>query len=264
MEYPTLVARLRDTLAADSRVAGIWLVGSRGRGESDEHSDVDLLVAAASDDVDKLSGSVIDLVSAAFPLVYSQQLGAAPIFNFITKEWLRFDISLCGTEALSRYRRDGAQLVHGSDDLDALLSDATHELGADAATVERLTIEFMRVLGLLPVVVGRDDIATGVSGAALVRNLLIELMKQDAVVVDRGGMLSARRVLPDRHYEQLRALPPLHSDSGSVVAYNVTCARLFFPLSRMLYGQCGLAWPDGMHVALAEHLRATLDIELIS
>jgi hypothetical protein len=62
--------------------------------------------------------------------------------------------------------------------------------------VARLNREFLRILGLLPVVLGREEYVVGASGAGLARTLLIQLMVEEVAAPGPGGALHLRGLLP--------------------------------------------------------------------
>jgi len=81
----------------------------------------------------------------------------------------------------------------------------------DPDRVASISREFLRVLGLLPVVVGREEFVVGQSGAGLLRSMLIDLMLEDVAVEDRGGALHLNLLLPAERRQNLADLPPLQA-----------------------------------------------------
>ena len=116
----------------------------------------------------------------------------------------------------------------------------------------------MRVLGLLPVVVGREEYVVAEMGAGLALNLLVDLMLEDVAVEDRGGAMYLNRLLPFRRQQSLMALPPIAANRESVINAHLACAELFLPLARDLHARCGLQWPQALEAALRRHLDKTL------
>jgi hypothetical protein len=201
-----LIPVIKEVLQQDSRILAAWLAGSRGRGTEDEYSDTDVWVVVADDDV---AGFVQDwpAISAKItPTVLQQQVGRLPVFNQVTPEWLRFDLSVGTPEQVPERSRSTLRLLFDRADLHDRLKPTGPPLAPDPAAVRHLVTEFLRVLGLLPVVLGREEYVVAASGVGLLRGLLIHLMLQDVSLEDRGGALKLARILPD---ERLQALTDL-------------------------------------------------------
>jgi hypothetical protein len=118
------------------------------------------------------------------------------------------------------------------------------------------------VLGLLPVVVGRQEYVVAASGVGLLRGLLIQLMLQDVAIEDRGGALKLAGVLPADRLQALADLPAVEATRESVIAGHLACAQLFLPLARQIAKACDADWPTELEQALRDHLRRTLALEL--
>lgn len=132
----------------------------------------------------------------------------------------------------------------------------------DPGRVAGLTTEFLRVLGLLPVVLGREEYVLAASGTGLLRQLLIQLMLEDAAVEDRGGVLHLRDLLPPERLQELTDLPPIGASPAAAVAGHLACAQAFLPMARDLHDRLGLSWPTELEEALRRRLRIELDLQL--
>lgn len=256
-----LLARLTAALQADERIRAAWLTGSLGRGAGDRYSDVDVLVAVADADRPALLDDWSDLADSVATIVHTQRLGTA-VVNHITAGWLRFDVSFVDPDEVSERSADGLLPLFDPDGLGARLAGPATSTGPSAATVSRLTREFLRILGLLPVVAGRDEYVVGASGAGLARTLLVQLMVEEVAAPDPGGALHLRGLLPAERLAQLTALPPIVATRESVLAVHLACAQLFLPLARTLADRSGAPWPADMLAALREHLNRELDVAL--
>jgi hypothetical protein len=257
MPRAELIDRIVDVLGADDRVRAVWLSGSLGRGGGDEFSDVDLLVAVEPDGRDAFVAGWEDTVTRIAPIVHRQRLegGGVVVFTHVTDEWDRFDATIVTppvTQAASELR-----VLLDRADLHAGLPAIVEWPGPSSERVAALATEFLRVLGLLPVVVGRAEYVVGASGAGLLRGLIIQVMLEDAP--DRGGALRLRGVLPDDRLAALAALPPIEATRESVLGAHLACAALFLPLAKTLAGD---AFPNDLELALRRHLRRTLGLEI--
>jgi len=251
MNRDELIDRLTEVLRKDKRVCAAWLGGSLGRGTADQFSDVDVVVA--TDDVPALAADWDGIADGVARVVHRQRMADATtvVITQVTGEWLRFDVTITTPDRVRGKLRPlvGEVPVSGAE-----------PTPPDRARVEHLIREFLRVLGLLPVVLGRGEYAVGASGAGLLRTLILQLMLEDAE--DRGGALRLRGVLPDDRLAAFAALPPIEATRTSVLSVHLACSRLFFPLARELAGRTGASWPDDMEKALRDHLRRELGIEI--
>jgi len=256
-----LSRRITATLRADGRIRAAWLTGSLGRGDADRYSDVDVLAAVTEPDRTGLVEHWPAITDAIAPTVHVQWLGST-VVNHITADWLRFDVSFVDPDRLGERSADGLRPLFDPAGLTGRFGPPAADPGPDAATVARLTREFLRVLGLLPVVLGRSDHVVGASGAGLARTLLIQLMVAETGRADPGGALRLGAVLPAHRLAELAALPPIVATRDAVLAAHLACARLFLPLARTLADRSGAPWPADMLAALRRHLDRELGVRL--
>lgn len=257
-----LIEYVKKVLSRDDRVLGVWLVGSYAAGTYDRFSDVDLLVVVDPGDLPGFCTDWPRICAEIAPTVFQRQIGDLPIFNQITPDWLRFDVSVGTTEELRGRTRSNVSPVLDPKGLSAKLGDPGPPKEPDPTRVSSISWEFLRVLGLLPVVIGREEFVVGVSGAGLLRSMLIDLMLEDVAVEDRGGALHLNRLLPPNRLRILTDLPPLESTRESVIAGHLACAAAFLPLARDLHQRCGLPWPQEFEDAASRHLHTTLSVRL--
>lgn len=264
MSRDELIGRIVEVLQADDRVRAAWLSGSLGRGAGDQYSDVDVAAVVAEGERKAFVEDWDTVVAAIAPVVLTNKLntGAVTVFNEITSDWLRFDVSVITPAALEGYTASTLRLLFDKADLQSKLRPGGEPLAPSGSRVNALTKEFMRVLGLLPLVLGREDYTVGASGASLIRMLLIQLMTEDVAVEDRGGALRLRGLLPDARIAEIDGLPAIAATRESVVAVHMAVARLFLPLARDLSERTGTEWPDALERALRDHLDRQLDLKM--
>lgn len=263
MDPEGLISRIRQVLHDDPRVLAAWLSGSRGRGTADRHSDTDVWLVVSAGDVPGFVEDWPQTCERISPTVLCQQVGGGPVFTAITPEWLRFDVAIGTPEDVAGRSRMTLEPLFDRAGLSERLQPAGRPLPPDPGRVSGLTTEFLRVLGLLPVVLGRQEYVVAASGAGLLRQLLIQLMLEDVAVEDRGGALRLAGLLPPVRLRVLAGLPPIEATRASAVAVHLECARAFLPLARDLHDRCGLTWPADLDDALRRHLRAELGLELV-
>ena len=249
-------------LSRDDRVLGVWLTGSFGRGTDDRYSDVDLWVVVGATDLEAFCTDWPGLVDEIAPVVFRRQLRGQPIFNQITTDWLRFDVSVVTPDEISTRTPSTVRAIYDPHGLSEQLSGTKAPTQPDPQRVSALTVEFFRVLGLLPVVIGRGEFIVGQSGAGLLRQLLIDLTLEDVAVEERGGALHLNRLLSADQQQILADLPVAVADRESVIAAHLACAAAFRPLAYELHQRCGLEWPNELESALRRHLSRTLSVDL--
>lgn len=254
-----LLARITAVLDGDPRVLAAWLVGSRARGAEDRFSDVDIWLVVSEEDK---AGFVEDwpktseLVS---PSVLRQRVFGST-FAHITPEWQRWDVSIAVPDDVPRRTRSTVKPLFDRAGLNGRLRPPGEPLRPDPAKVTSLTTEFLRVLGLLPVVLGREEYVVGASGAGLLRQMVIQLFLEDVAVEDRGGALHLRTLLPAERLRQLAELPPLEASREGVLEAHLACARLFLPEARRLADRIGAEWPAPLEAALRRRLEDELNV----
>lgn len=255
MTRDEFVERLTAQLRADGRVRAAWLGGSLGRGTADQFSDVDVVIA--TDDPKAYAADWDAVADRIAPIVHRQRMGdgTSTVVTHVTGDWLRFDVTITPPD------RVRGKLVPLFGELEV---PGDEPVAVDPGRIEHLIREFFRVLGLLPVVLGRSEYAVGASGAGLLRTLILQLMLEDAVRTgtERGGALRLKGVLPDDRLSAYAALPAIEATRTSVVSAHLACSRLFFPIARELAEQVGAQWPEAMEKALRSHLRRELGIEI--
>jgi predicted nucleotidyltransferase len=264
MSREELIQRIIDVLQADDRVRATWLSGSLGRGAGDRYSDVDLVAIVAEENRAGFVAEWDGIVAAIASVVLANRLSfrSSTVFNQVTADWLRFDVSVITPASLDRYTASTVRPLFDKDDLYSRLRQKGEPLAPSGPRIQGLTKEFMRILGLLPVVLGREEYAVGASGSGLIRMLLIQLMTEDVAVEDRGGALHLRGLLPDAQLAAIDELPPILATRESAIAVHMAVARLFLPLARDLSKRTGTPWPDALESALRAHLDSQLGLKL--
>ena len=246
-----LLDRVRDDLLTDDRVRGLWLTGSLATGSDDSFSDVDMFLVVSEDDLPGYLDGWPSFAESYSPLL-ARRLGPAPVFNHVLHGWLRWDV-VVGTPA-EVSNLDCTQVTEVFNH-DGLTPSSPSHRGPDPDVVRELTEEFLRVLGLLPVVLGRNELVTAVSGAGLLRQLLTTLLRYRAEGDRLSGALHLSRVLPAHEVTALAALPPVYAERAAVVRLHVACAAMFLPVARELLGD---GYPFDLEAACWSHLRAHL------
>jgi hypothetical protein len=253
------ITHMQHAFADDPRVKALFLSGSFGRGTADDFSDVDLLLVA---DPVNHAALVADwgLHVAAFePIVHAHQPPFQPVHCIITESWLRADLSVPPADPLRGRTQDGLKPLIDRDNLYAALPPRLEARPVDPAGIERLTREFLRVLGLLHVGLGRGEVETIASdGCYLLRRMLVDLLTMEVNLPDPGGILHLSRVLDPARMAVLDGIPLPARTARSAIATNFAIVRAFLPRARTLHDSLGLDWPEAFEAATRKRLVASM------
>lgn len=258
-----LLEQVRSILEREARVEATWLAGSLGRGAGDEVSDVDFLALCTLGTLPEVSQVLAsNLRDELQPLLLNVLFGGV-VINVVAEGWQRFDVSLIEAKELGRYDANRlTQLFNrsGAEPSGCASSDYRPSAGSLTPIIE----EFLRVIGLTPVLVKRGDFVTLVSGTEHLRRLTIDLMLEENRVApaDRGGALSRKALLSSSQYAELEALPPLSAELSSLKANHEAFARMFLERARLLCAEVGVPWPERFEAATRSHLASTVDFRI--
>ena len=195
---------------------------------------------------------------AITPIVYWHPWGHTRIvINAVSEDWMRVDMVIRAADDLAGLSAASTRiLLDRANVATSLPPDAPHR--PDAARLKALIKAFIRVLGLLPVVIGRGELVTAVAGAALQRAALIDLLLADLALPDTGGALHLSRTLPPVQMALLTAIPYPQAERAEVIAAHAALAAAFLPRARVLAARLGLDWPAAFEAAMRTHLQRAL------
>lgn len=260
-DQQALLDQLTAALAADPRVRSAWLSGSFGKGQSDAWSDIDLTVVVDPADLASCLRDCAD-GSIALPVTVFSHLVHGRVFSGVTPAWGRFDLAFLTPVEFAA--QDGATLAPLLGDPAARPAPRTTDADADRADrLQRLICEFLRVLGLSPVCIGREEWLVGQQGLELLRGMLVELMLEanDVPRSARGAKRLNGFLRPEQR-AALESLPAPGAERGALVAAQGAIARLFLANARPMTQRLGVAWPEAFEAATRAHLRRELGLEI--
>jgi predicted nucleotidyltransferase len=257
-QQQAILDQVTAALAADARVRSAWLSGSLARGGGDRWSDVDVTVVIASPDLP----AVIAAFQAPRPdlpaAVFSQMVHGR-IVSTITLDWERFDLTFLTPGEFAA--QDGTGLMRLFGDGDAPPPRPTAADAGQAARVAAIVHEFIRVLGLLPVAVGREEWIVAQQGYELMRKMAVDLMLEaNAVPPGARGAKRLNAYLSPDQQAALEALSPPAAARGPILASNRELAALFFAEARPLAARLAIAWPAAFEAATRTRLNRELSL----
>jgi predicted nucleotidyltransferase len=258
-----LVAHLESVLAADVRLQSVWLGGSFGRGDGDAWSDIDVI--AVVDEEDR-PACLAEYTGARNPVGETVLLMAlfGRIAHAVRPDWERYDLLFVTPAEFRAYDRRALRPLAPAS-LDAPAADIAwppHQPAPEALVASAQ--EFLRVLGLLPTAIGREEWLSSQEGAHLLRRMLIEMMIEANGVsrAERGGAKKLNPYLTPSQRASLEALAPPGADREALIAANVALARLFLPLAKEVLAKAGAGWPQALETATRAHLASTLAVTI--
>ena len=262
IDQHAFIERVRQDISNESAVRGLFLAGSYGRGTADAFSDVDFVALAPESDHAEVAAAWRRLIESIAPVVFWNEInfGSSLLLNAVTEDWLRCDVVIMQPSSLRGRAQDTVKPLIDRDGIYASLPETLPPAQPDPKRVRHLINEFIRVLGLLPVAIGRREYVLGVTGTGLLRDLLTQLLLQEVTIPDKDGALHLSRLLPDDQMKMLADLPYPRPDEAQVIEANVALARAFFPRARRLAERIDLPWPTAFEEATRRNLERRLGI----
>jgi predicted nucleotidyltransferase len=259
----SLIDSIMRVLTADPRIESAWLSGSFGRGEADDWSDVDVTVVAAERTFDDTVRAYSSDLSAIANVVYMNVI-AGRVVNAVTDEWARFDLTfLKPAEFAARAVGPMTPIVTRSG-ASVRPPALPAPYASSAQRVTGIVSEYLRILGLSPVVLGRNEYLVAMDGVGHMRRLTIELFLEEAGInqAARGGALHLNRLLTDDQRRALASVPPVEATRESVIAAQEHLTHLFLPTARALARKTGATWPSSFEDATRRTLEKNLGLEI--
>ena len=257
MTRDELVAAVTAKAEGDARVLALFLSGSLGAGSGDVWSDADLVVAVAPEEHAGFVAEARRWAEVTPLVMWKPPHPGLPLFTALTEGWVRFDVTVTVPGRLTGARDRWRALVDRAG-LFERLPETLPPKPPEAAQVEGLVVEFIRMLGLLPVGVGRGEYAVGVTGVGLMRQQVIQLMLMELDLPQPPGALHLSRLLPPKAMAEVEALPCPAPTREGVIEATRACAAAFLPRARRLSERVGAPWPEAMERAARLHLERTL------
>jgi len=255
------IASITEALQANPDIRALFLSGSYGAGIEDRYSDIDFLAVA----VDGASDSFADIWRRAVGLTgeivlwWDRPSGRA-LINAITHEWVRIDVVAIPPLQMKKRKKQGLKVLFDHDGIIDALPDTPREDGPDSNGMKWQIEEFIRILGLLSVAMGREEYINAVTGVFHLRNLLINLLIEETAAPNRGGALHLNRLITEDQKALLLSLPPLTPDRNAAIEAYLAYAEAYLPRARRMAERMGIEWPERFEEATWTHLSRTLNI----
>lgn len=258
--------RAAHTLGADDRIAAVWLTGSLAAGTADAQSDVDLRAAVRAADFASVGQWWQEMIDRLAATVWKRRWPGPPdeaILGAITTDYLRFDLVLQSAADTTPRTLEAARVLFdrdGTAERIILTAPSRHD---PLAHLSYVVEEFIRLVGMLPIVVARDDVPIGMEGQLGAHSLLISLLLMENGI-DRmsTGKRHVAALLNDEQRSVLASVPPLLPAMDSIIQGRIAYALLFLPRARRLMEAHSMDYPEQFEAATRQHVAETLNISL--
>ncbi|MEJ6393064.1 nucleotidyltransferase domain-containing protein [Gymnodinialimonas sp. 2305UL16-5] len=260
---PSTAHALADNLRSAPEIRAMFLGGSHGTGLADAYSNLDFVLVVPeglTDDLAALWKS--HLAKLGELILWRDRQVASTLINAIIVPDLRIDALFLKPDQLGRYAQDGIKVLFDHDDIATTLRPDTPHGPPDPKRLAWQFEEFIRILALLPLAIGREEYINGVTGIGHLRNLLIELLIAETNVPLRGGALQINRLLSQEQQDLLIGLPPLIPTRDDVIAAHTAYAAAYLPRARALADTHNVPWPARFETVTLANLERTLDVTL--
>lgn len=262
MEHAEVTETIAEALSGEEAIRGLFLSGSYGTGRQDAHSDIDFVLVSRDGATDAMAALWQQAVARTGEIVLWWDRTTAPVLiNAITADWTRTDVLILKPDQMGRHSQHSLKPLFDKDGLYAALPSALPEPAPDPARMRYQVEEFIRILGLLHLVVGRGEYLNGVLGLFHLRNKLVELMIQETNAPDRGGMLHLNRLITDAQKAVLTALPPPVPEREAMITAHLAYAAAYLPRARIWAEKIGADWPERFEAATWAKLSETLSVD---
>lgn len=262
MQPATAIEAIARELKDEPGIRALFLSGSYGAGLEDAYSDIDFLMVASDGPTDEVAKLWHQVVSRTGEIVLWWDRQVRPVLiNAITHNWLRTDVVILKPDQMGRQTKDSLKVLFDHDRIFDTLPASSKKSGPDPRRMKYQFEEFIRILGLLPLGMGREEYLNGVLGVFHLRNLLVDLLIEETGAPHRGGALHLNRVITDEQKEVLASLPPPVPKRDLLIAAHMAYAGAYLPRARKLAKQWGIEWPERFEAATWQRLQKELAIE---
>lgn len=261
MHHQSVIDSISSVIAGSDLAAGLFLSGSYANGMHDPFSDVDFVLVSeegASDEVAALWKSAVEAVGEV--VLWWDRTPVPVLINAITQDWTRIDVILLKPDQLARHTQATLKPVYDPQDLYAGLERHAPDQPPNLARYRWQAEEFIRILGLLHLAVGRAEYINGVLGVFHLRNLLVDLFIEETGAPHRGGVLHLNRLITQDQKDVLTALPPPVAEKNAMIDAHLAYAKAYLPTARARAARLGFEWPEVFENATWERLEASLGI----
>lgn len=255
-----IAAAMRDT----PQVRALFLSGSHGNGTADTFSDLDFIVVSEEGASDTLAAVWRDAVAGLGEIILWRDRTVAPVLiNAIVAPDTRIDVLMYTPDQTRTHAQDRLAPLFDHDDLLSTLPKTTPHGPPNPKRMAYQFEEFIRILALLPLAIGREEYINGVAGVFHLRNLLVELFIAETNTPMRGGALQLNRLLTSEQQDLLISLPPPIATRDGVIEAHRAYAAVYLHRARAYASDHNIEWPERFEDVALTHIGRTLDFPIV-
>lgn len=260
---PSTAAQLADTLRDTSQVRALFLSGSHGNGLADTYSDLDFILVTNDGATDAIAKIWHGATARLGEIVLWRDRTVAPVLiNAIVAPDIRIDVLMLTPAQAKRHPRDSLLPLVDHDDILSTLPAKTLHTAPDPKRLAYQFEEFIRILALLPLAIGRSEYINGVAGVFHLRNLLVELLIAETNAPNRGGALQLNRLLTAEQQDLLTFLPPPIPTRDGVIDAHRAYASAYLHRARAYAQAHDIPWPDRFEDVTLTQIGEQLDLRI--
>lgn len=262
MTQSDMIAKIADATRDVPGIKALFLSGSHANGLADAYSDIDFLLVADEGANDDMSGAWRTAISQLGEIILWWDRNTVPtLINAITDDWTRIDVIILKPDQMGAHTQEGLKPVFDHKAIYESLPAQKPKPAPNVAKFKYQIENFIRILGLLPLAVGRKEYINGVLGVFHLRNLLVELLIEETDAPNRGGVLHLNRLITDEQKTLLTELPPPVPEHDAMIAAHLAYAAAYLPRARKRAKTLGLEWPERFEEVTWAKLQEALGVE---
>jgi predicted nucleotidyltransferase len=261
MQVKDVVAKIIKALADKPNIRALFLSGSHGNGRADAYSDIDFILVSAEGATNNVAALWLDAIRLTGEIVLLRDRTVRPsLINAITADWTRTDVLILKPGQMDGHTQANLKSIFDHDGIFETLPREPPPGYLNPARLRYQVEEFIRIFGLLYLVVGRKEYINGVTGVFHLRNMLVDLLVDETSAPDRGGALHLNRLLNEEQRQLMSALPPPIAEKEAIIATHLAYAIAYLPRARRLAIAWGVEWPEQLEAATWTKLYESLGI----
>lgn len=262
MDHQRTITTISTALEDTPGIQALFLSGSHATGLADAYSDIDFIMVADEGATDAVSEQWRKAVTQTGEIVLWWDRNTVPVLiNAITADWTRTDVIILKPEQMGHHTQAGLSPLFDHENLHGTLAKAPGPAQPNPKKFRYQIEEFIRILGLLHLAVGRAEYINGVLGVFHLRAALVELMIEETGAPNRGGILHLNRLITDAQKEVLMAMPAPIPEQDGMIAAHLAYAAAYLPRARQRAAELGVDWPERFEEVTWARLRDSLGIE---
>ncbi len=245
MDHQAVIDVVAEALRDAPGIRGLFLSGSYGTGLADAYSDIDFILVAEDGPTDAVAAQWREAIGQTGEIILCWDRTTRPaLINAITADWTRTDVVILKPGQMGGQSRDAVKPLFDHDNVHADLAERSGDQRSSPARLRYQIEEFIRILGLLHLAMGREEYINGVLGVFHLRNKLVDLLIEETAAPHRGGVLHLNRLLTEEQKELVMSLPVPAPERAAIIAAHLAFARAYLPRARRLAAARGIEWPE--------------------